>query len=78
MDTAHDAVGVVDTSWHEFDKGYKAKSCDKPYNKFLPLDVNLEDEAAMLFEEITKGFEDIVVRQEYNPGIRFWCKRIEM
>jgi hypothetical protein len=76
MDTSHDAVGVLDTSWHAFDKAYKAG--DKPYNKFLPLDVDLEGEAAMLFEDITKGFEDIVVRQEYNPGVRFWCKRIEM
>eukprot|EP00045_Choanoeca_perplexa_P017674 m.261590 g.261590 ORF g.261590 m.261590 type:complete len:1846 (+) comp17601_c0_seq2:42-5579(+) len=75
MDTTHDAAGVIDTSWHAFDKAYKAG--DKPYNKFLPLDVNLEEEAAMLFEEITKGFEDIVVRQEYNAGVRFWCKRIE-
>ena len=44
--------------------------------RHLPYAEALEAEANIQFENLRRGFAEVVARREFGPGFRFWCNRL--
>ena len=78
MDTEPD-INEIDAVnpelWREFDEHFQHGKI--PFNDYLPYAKSLPGEAKEQFQNIKRGLSDIIVLQEFDPGVRFWCKRID-
>eukprot|EP00052_Salpingoeca_macrocollata_P022088 m.190830 g.190830 ORF g.190830 m.190830 type:complete len:1825 (+) comp21711_c1_seq2:66-5540(+) len=48
-----------------------------PYNRFLPYADRLQQEAVEYWEDIKRGFAEVVAKRDYGLALKFWCTRLE-
>ena len=47
-----------------------------PYSQFLPYATVLPREAAVMMEEIKQGFQEVIAKRKFGPGLSYWCETL--